>query len=71
MTPIDPYDPSIPIEKSLGQEEKWTDDVNLVSVNVSGFFYHWSMGPVIQTKLIGTDLSSKVQLRFESLIKGT
>ena len=34
MTPIDPYDPSIPIEKSLGQEEKWTDDVNLVSVNV-------------------------------------
>ena len=26
---------------------------------------------MIQTKLIGTDLSSKVQLRFESLIKGT
>ena len=26
---------------------------------------------MIQTKLIGTDLSSKVHLRFESLIKGT
>ena len=31
---MDPYDPSIQIEKILGQEKKWKDAVNLVSVNV-------------------------------------
>ena len=34
MTPMDPYDQSIPIEKILGQEKKWIDALNLVSVNV-------------------------------------
>ena len=47
----------------------------LLTVNVSGSFYHWSIhriwGHRYSNHLIGTDLSSKVQLRFESLIKGT
>ena len=34
MMPLDQYDQSIPIEKILGQEKKWMDVVNLVSVNV-------------------------------------
>jgi hypothetical protein len=47
----------------------------LLTVNLSGSFYHWSIhriwGHRYSNHLIGTDLSSKVQLRFESLIKGT
>ena len=31
---MDPYDQSIPIEKVLEQEEKWTDAVKLASVAV-------------------------------------
>ena len=31
---MDPYDKSIPIEKVLGQEKKWTDAVKLASVTV-------------------------------------
>ena len=33
MTPMDPYDQSIPIEKVLGQESKWMDACKLASVN--------------------------------------
>ena len=31
-TQMDPYDQSIPIEKVLGQEKKWTDAVKLATV---------------------------------------
>ena len=34
MTPMDPYYQRIPIEKVLGQEEKWMDAVKSASVNV-------------------------------------
>ena len=33
-TQMDPYNQSIPIEKVLAQEKKWTDAVKLASVNV-------------------------------------
>ena len=35
ITPMDPYDQSIPIEKILGQDKKWKDTVKLVSFNVN------------------------------------
>ena len=33
-TPMDPCDQSIPIEKVLGQEKKWTEAVKLATVAI-------------------------------------